>query len=196
MFLPPKTALVLIDVQKWTLSMPTAPHPAEQVVGNCGRLAQAFRAAGSTVVLVRIGYSEGLADMLRLPVDLPAPLPVDGYPLDSMEFPAELQQVKADVLIVKRQWSAFFGTELDLQLRRRGLDTIVLGGLMTNFGVESTARDAWQNSYSVIVVSDATTSVTPELHQFSIEKILPRVSRVRPTVDVLAVLALTAAKAG
>jgi nicotinamidase-related amidase len=134
--------------------------------------------------------------MLRLPVDLPAPLPVDGYPLDTMEFPAELQQVKADVLIVKRQWSAFFGTELDLQLRRRGLDTIVLGGLMTNFGVESTARDAWQNSYSVIVVSDATTSVTPELHQFSIEKILPRVSRVRPTVDVLAVLALTAAKAG
>ena len=83
-----------------------------------------------------------------------------------------------DILIVKRQWGAFYGTELDLQLRRRGVATIVLGGVATNFGVESTARQAWEYGYRLIVAEDVVASTSAEMHAFSIEKILPRISVV------------------
>ena len=81
-----------------------------------------------------------------------------------------------------------FGTELDLQLRRRGFDTIVLTGVATNFGVEQTAREAWQLGYSVVVAEDATSSISEAAHRFAVETILPRVSRVRSTETILAAL--------
>src|SRR6185295_13028044 len=90
-----------------------------------------------------------------------------------------------DLRITKRQWSAFYGTELDLQLRRRGITTIVLGGIATNFGVESTARDAWQHNYAVVIAEDASTSLGADLHRFAVEKLLPRVARVRSTQEII-----------
>ena len=79
-------------------------------------------------------------------------------PPDWMDFAPEVGGWKGALEILKRQWGAFHGTELDLQLRRRGLDTIVLTGVATNFGVEQTAREAWQLGYSVVVAEDATSS--------------------------------------
>src|SRR5262249_51459503 len=105
------------------------------------------------------------------------------------EFVPEISALNSEVVITKRQWGAFHGTELDLQLRRRGIDTIVLVGIATNFGVESTAREAWQHGYSVIVAEDACTSMSADMHAFSVEKILPRISRVRSTEEVAAALA-------
>ncbi len=89
-----------------------------------------------------------------------------------------------DILITKRQWSAFYGTELDLQLRRRGITTIVLSGVATNMGVESTARQAFEHSYSVIIAEDATSGFTNEMHQFAVSKIFPRISRVVKSTDL------------
>jgi nicotinamidase-related amidase len=88
-------------------------------------------------------------------------------------------------LITKRQWSAFHGTELDLQLRRRGISNVVIGGLMTNFGVESTARDAWQHNYRTIVAEDASSSLSAEMHEFAVTKSLPRVSQIRSTTEII-----------
>jgi nicotinamidase-related amidase len=92
-------------------------------------------------------------------------------------------------MITKRQWSAFHGTELDLQLRRRGIRNLVLGGIATNFGVEPTARDAWQLGYATVVAEDACTSLGAPLHEFAITATLPRVSRVRMVADIVAALA-------
>ncbi|MGO9757626.1 MAG: isochorismatase family protein, partial [Roseiarcus sp.] len=92
------------------------------------------------------------------------------------------------IVITKRQWGAFYGTELDLQLRRRGIGTVVLAGVATNFGVESTAREAWQHNYAVVVAEDAVTSLSEELHRFSIDKILPRIARVRSTAEIVGAL--------
>ncbi len=83
-----------------------------------------------------------------------------------------------DLTILKRQWGAFTGTELDLQLRRRGVKTIVLAGIATNFGVESTARSAWELGYDLVLVEDACTSLDADLHRIAIDKILPRISRI------------------
>ena len=109
-------------------------------------------------------------------------------PSDWMDFVPEVAGWQGALEIVKRQWGAFHGTELDLQMRRRGLDTIVLTGVATNFGVEQTAREAWQFGYSVIVAEDAVSSISEAAHRFAIETVLPRVARVRSTEAIVAAL--------
>jgi nicotinamidase-related amidase len=93
-----------------------------------------------------------------------------------------------DVLITKRQWGAFGGTDLEQQLRQRGIRTIVLGGIATNYGVESTARAAVGLGFELVVVEDATTSLSEALHRFPYEHIFPRIGRVRTTAEVIAAL--------
>jgi nicotinamidase-related amidase len=89
-----------------------------------------------------------------------------------------------DIHVVKRQWGAFHGTELDLQLRRRGVRTIALGGIATNFGVESTARQAWELGYEIALVEDACASTSAELHDFAMRLILPRIARITHVKDL------------
>lgn len=180
------TALVIIDPQNWTLGMPIAPHQADEVVGNAVTLARAIRSAGGIVALTRAAFSPGYADALRSPVDMTLNLPEGGIPALALAFRTEMEALEPEIVITKRQWSAFYGTELDLQMRRRGISTVVIGGVMTNFGVESTARDAWQNNYAVIVAEDACSSLNADMHRFAVEKILPRVARVRSTAIIAA----------
>jgi nicotinamidase-related amidase len=90
----------------------------------------------------------------------------------------------SDVLITKRQWGAFHGTELDLQLRRRGVATMVLAGITTNMGVESTARQAWEHGYSVVIAADATSANSAEMHNFALKFIFSRISRVVESADL------------
>ncbi|MGL6019251.1 MAG: isochorismatase family protein, partial [Gibbsiella quercinecans] len=93
-----------------------------------------------------------------------------------------------DILITKRQWGAFYGTELDLQLRRRGIKTLVLGGISTNIGVESTARAAWEHGYELVIAEDMCSAQSAEMHQFAFDHIFPRLARVRSTSEILAAL--------
>lgn len=174
---PKTTALVLIDLQNGILSMPIAPRGGAEVLAAAKELARRFRAARAPVVLVRVGWSEDGRDALSQPVDQPRPSPPGGYPEGWSDLAEGLAQ-SGDIVILKRHWSALYGTELDLQLRRRGVSTIVLGGVATNFGVELTARQAWEHGYAVIVAEDVTASASAEMHQFSIERIMPRIARV------------------
>jgi nicotinamidase-related amidase len=96
---------------------------------------------------------------------------------------------EADIHITKRQWGAFHGTELELQLRRRGITQIVLGGVSTNIGVESTARNAFELGFHQVLVEDAMSSSSADHHRFAVENIFPRLGRVRSTEQVLAMLA-------
>ena len=133
---PRTTALVLIDLQQGVLSMPLSPYGAPQIIERSVRLGRRIRDAGGIVVLVNVAFASGFADRLNLPVDAPQPAAPGGLPPDWSEFAPEVAALPGDVLVTKRQWGAFHGTELDLQLRRRGITTIVLGGIATNFGVE------------------------------------------------------------
>ena len=183
---PRATAFVIIDLQKGIVSRPLHPHDAGTVVANTVQLAKALRAAGGVIVPVHVGFSADGADRLTQPVDAPMAIPPGGMPADWSELAPEIAALDAAVVIKKRQWSAFHGTELDLQLRRRNITTILLGGIATNFGVESTARDAWQHGYEVVIVEDASSSSGGEgMHEFAIEKILPRVARVRSTAEIV-----------
>jgi nicotinamidase-related amidase len=118
-------------------------------------------------------------------VDLELKVPAGGLSPEALQFDERLAGDEPDLVITKRQWSAFYGTELDLQLRRRRIDTLILAGVMTNFGVESTARDAWQSNYSVLIAEDACSSLDAEMHYFSIARILPRITRLRSTAEII-----------
>jgi nicotinamidase-related amidase len=184
---PRRTGLVIIDLQKGIVGRQTEPHTAQTVVANAARLAETFRKNGSPVVLVRVTFSEDGGDRLKQPVDSP----MQGGPLppDWSEIVPELGPKPGDFVVTKRQWGAFYGTDLDLQFRRRGIDTIVLGGISTNMGVESTARDAFELGYGLVLVEDAMASMTAESHRFPIENVFPRLGRIRSTEEVLRAIA-------
>lgn len=182
------TALVLIDLQKGIVSRTLAPHSADNVVQRSVQLARACRAKRGPIVAVHVAFSSDGADRLRQPVDEAMVVPPGGFPAGWSDFAPEIAALEPDVTITKKQWGAFHGTELDLQLRRRGVKTIILCGIATNFGVEMTAREAWQHGYDVVIVEDACSSMDLELHRFAIGRILPRISRVRSTAETVAAL--------
>jgi nicotinamidase-related amidase len=164
------------------------PHPPALVIERSVAIARSLTKAGGLVVAVHVAFAPDFADSLKQEVDDRMPRPPGGMPPEFSEFAPEIAALNAPVTITKRQWGAFHGTELDLQLRRRGINTIILTGIATNFGVESTAREAWQHGYSVILAEDACSSMSAEMHQFSIEKILPRLARVRQTSEIVAAI--------
>ena len=180
---PTTTALVLIDLQNGIVGMPLAPRSGPDVLAVGKTLAERFRAAKAKVVLVRVDFAEDFADAPSTPVDQPMTRPPGGMPKEWSALAAGLAQ-PGDLHIVKRHWGAFHGTELDLQLRRRGIRTIVLGGVATNFGVESTARHAWEHGYAVVIAEDACTSRSAELHTVAVEAIFPRIARVAQSGDL------------
>jgi nicotinamidase-related amidase len=168
------TALVLIDLQKGVLAMPVAPYPAATIHERSLRLAPPFRAAGSPVIWVRVSFASDFADALRATVDQPTNY--GALPRDWDEFPHPVESV--DVVVTKRQWGAFYGTDLDLQLRRRGVRSIVLGGIATSIGVESTARSAWEHGYELVICEDLCADLNVEAHASSFRHIFPRLARL------------------
>jgi len=180
------TALVVIDLQEGILPFAGGPHTADEVVARAARLAEKFRANGAPVVMVRVGWSADFAEALKQPVD--APIGGHALPPEWWHYPVALGKRDGDIEVTKRQWGAFYGTDLELQLRRRGIDTIVLCGISTNIGVESTARNAWELGFNLIVVEDACSAASDEQHQGSFNHIFPRIGRVRSTEEILSAL--------
>jgi nicotinamidase-related amidase len=183
--LDPRTALVLIDLQKGIMGLPTV-HSTADIVANAARLAAAFRARNLPVVLVNVAFSPDRADMLKPRADVVPP--VRTLTPDFSELVPELSAQPTDIRITKRQWGAFYGTDLDLQLRRRGVTGIVLGGIATSIGVESTARAAFEHGYNLTFAADAMTDMKEFSHRNSIEHIFPRIGQVRTTAEIIAAL--------
>ncbi|SCX73620.1 isochorismatase family protein [Variovorax sp. EL159] len=184
---PRQTALISIDLQRSNVGRQLAPHAAADVVERTIHIAEKLRAAGGTVVWVRVDVSA----LLSLPADASISRP-PGSPVPPPEFSElvpEVQVQPGDVRITKRQWGAFYGTDLDQQLRRRGVRTLVMSGIATNFGVESTARAAFDRGYELVFVEDAMTSLAAEPHHFANRELFPRMGRVRSTEALLAALA-------
>ena len=182
---PKKTALILIDLQNAIVGMNPVPHTAAQVVENSRKLAEAFRAHGAPVVYVRVD----LNDFLTLPVDQPHNRGDKPLPAAASEITPSAGFQHGDILITKRHWGAFAGTDLEQQLKSRGIDTVVLTGISTNGGVESTARQGTGLGFALVLVEDACSSQNAEHHRFAFENIFPRLTRVRTTDEVLASVA-------
>jgi nicotinamidase-related amidase len=184
--LDPATALILIDLQHGITALPTV-DPSDQIVARGARLADAFRAHKKLVVATRVAFSPDGGDVLqtRTVANRGGPTPTPDYG----EFRSELKLGNGDIPITKRGWNAFYGTELDLELRRRKISGIVLAGISTSIGVESAARAANERGYELTIVTDAVTDTDRGAHLNSLEVIFPRIAELATTDDVLSAVA-------
>ncbi|WP_114699879.1 hydrolase [Nocardia mexicana] len=185
--LDPRTALVLIDLQRGIVGAPTGPHAAADVVSRGAELARGFRKAGLPVALVRVSFAPDGAD--APPGRTDAATPTGPLPQGWDQLVGELDVQPTDIVITKRHWGAFHGTELDLRLRRRGVTGIVLGGIATSIGVESTARAAHEHGYNITLATDAMSDRDTDSHTHSLTKIFPRLGESATTQEILALLA-------
>jgi nicotinamidase-related amidase len=173
------SALIVIDLQKGVVGLPTV-HPVNEIVDRSAQLARAFRERGLPVVLVNVsGRAPGRTD---------AGSPKFSFPADWTELVPELEQHSGDHIVTKQRWGAFLGTALDDYLRRRGVTQVVLTGVATSAGVESTARSAYDLGYHVTLVVDAMTDLDADAHRHCVEKIFPRLGETAKTEDVLKLL--------
>ena len=181
-----KTALVVIDLQKGIVGRETAPYASDVVLKNTIAIAEKMRTNNMQIFLVRVTPSPDGKDALNPVTDAPrwsqTPAP------DWADIVPELGPKENDFVITKHQWGAFYGTELDLELRRRGITTIILCGISTNIGVESTARFAYEYGYNQIFAEDAMTAMSAEEHISTVTKIFPRIGLVRKTSEIIAAL--------
>jgi nicotinamidase-related amidase len=174
-----QVALVVIDLQKGIAGLPCA-HPMSDIVSRSAQLARAFRERGMPVVLVNAtGRAPGRTD---------AGSPKFAFLPDWTELIPELEYQPGDRLLSKERWGAFLGTDLDAYLRGRGITQIVLTGVATSIGVESTARSAYDLGYNVTLVVDAMTDMSMDAHRHSVEKIFPRLGETAETAEVLNVI--------
>ncbi|WP_194907519.1 isochorismatase family protein [Catenulispora rubra] len=193
--LDPKTALVLIDLQHGIVAPPAVPYSSAEVVAHGKELADAFRAHGLPVVLVNVSFSPDFADAPQGRDD-EEPVEDDGdddegMPADFAVIVDELGAQSTDIRVTKHQWGAFHGTDLDTQLRRRGVTQIVLAGLVTSRGVDTTAREAYAHNYSVAFATDAMADRGIEVHENAVERIFPQIGQRASTAEILQLLAKT-----
>ena len=188
--LDPRTALVVIDLQGGIVGAPTQPYSGPEIVARTVELADAFRAADLPVVLVRVTFAADGAD--AVPGRTEQQRAGGGARPEGWDVIVDdLAGHPGDIHVIKRNWGAFHGTDLDVQLRRRGVTQIVLTGIATSIGVESTARAAHEHGYHVTLATDAMSDLDAVSHAHSIERIFPRLGETGTSAEVLELLAKT-----
>ena len=169
-------ALVLIDLQKGVVGLPTA-HPTSEIIARAAQLARAFRQRGLPVVLVNVtGMAPGRTEAGRPKFEFP-----DGW----TELVPELEKHPDDFLVTKQRVGAFLATSLDAYLRERGVTQVVLAGVATSAGVEATARSAYDLGYNVVLAVDAMTDLSADMHRHCVEKVFPKLGETDTTDNVL-----------
>jgi nicotinamidase-related amidase len=174
--LDPNTALLVVDLQKGFAGLQSA-HPMKDVVGNAVALLDAFRRQGLPVVLVNVdGRAPGRSERS---------FATQAFPAGWTDLLPELDRQPSDHTVTKRTWSAFTNTGLEDYLRERGVTQVVVGGVSTSAGVESTARQAHELGFNVALAVDAMTDLNAEAHHNSVTHIFPRLGETGTTRDIL-----------
>ena len=188
-FDPKRTAVVLIEYQNDFTSEGGVLHDAVNdvmestgMLDNTRRLVEVVRAAGATIVHAPITFMAGYGELSEHPYGILKGV-VDSSAFVKGEWGAEIVDALApqegDVVVEgKRGLDTFATTNLDFILRARGIDTIALGGFLTNCCVESTMRSGYEKGYKVITLSDCVAATSPEEHENAIKFDYPMFSEV------------------
>ncbi len=174
-----KTALIVIDLQKGIVALPVA-HPIAPIVERAVALTTAFRHRGLPVVLVNVaGGAPGRTEQVHSSAQLPA---------DWADLIPELDRQPEDHVVTKRTWGAFTNTDLEAHLKSLDVTQVVLAGVATSIGVESTARHAYELGFNITLAVDAMTDLNAEAHDNSIARIFPRLGETATTQAVIDLL--------
>jgi nicotinamidase-related amidase len=175
----PKAALIVIDLQAGIVSRPTV-HPIADVVKQASTLADAFRRHRLPVVLVNVDAgAPGRTEQ--------AP-GITAFPAGWTDLVAELNRQPQDHLVTKCRWGAFTHTGLEAHLKTRGVTQVVIAGVATSAGVESTARHAHELGFNVVLATDAMTDTNPEAHDNSVARIFPRLGETGNAQEIIDLL--------
>jgi nicotinamidase-related amidase len=179
--LDPNTALIVIDLQKGIVARQTAPYPSADVIAKVAALLKAFRAHKLPVVLAHVvGGAPGRNEQP------PQPAP----PADWAEFVPELDRQPGDHVVAKKTWGAFAHTGLEEHLKAQGVTQVVVAGIATAVGVESTARQAYEAGFNVTLAVDAMTDLRADTHENSVSRIFPRIGETGTAADIIGLLDL------
>lgn len=178
----PAPALIVVDLQEGVVAGASAPYPPSEVVTRSALLADAFRERGWPVVLVNAagtpaGRTEGN--------------PTGGsfvFAEDQLRLAEGLNQAAGDLVVTKPSRGAFHATALHDELQQRGVTQVFVTGLMTSLGVLETAQQAYAHGYHVVAVSDAMADLSEGWHEHSVTALLPTLSQVATTAEVLAAI--------
>lgn len=177
--LDPRTALVVVDLQKGLMGYPLI-HPIGTVVEKAAALVDAFRRHDLPVVLVNVtAQAPGRTEQPRRPIEFP-----EGF----ADFIPEITPQAGDIVVTKRTWGAFASTDLERQLKAAGVTQVVVVGVATGTGVEATARQAYEGGFNVTLAIDAMTDMRAEAHDYSIANVFPRLGETGTTQDVIDML--------
>ena len=170
----PMEALIMIDMQNGFLNPESSLciRGTRDTVPVCAKMLAAARASGQMVVIVNRRYREDGSDVERTRLAAweqgGKPLTPGSVGVISEENPPELRPMDTDYVVIKQRYSAFFQTELDLLLRRKGIRKIFLMGTTTPNCIRTTCYDGISLDYDVVVIEDACSSNTAEIQQANI----------------------------
>ena len=182
--LDPKTALIVVDLQKGIIDM-SFTHLIADVIPRNRALLDAFRRYELPVVLVNVaGGAPGRTEQPRR---------YSTFPEGFSDLIPELDHQSSDIVVTKRTWGAFASTDLEAQLKAKGVTQVVVTGVATGTGVEATARQAYEAGFNVTLATDAMTDVRPEAHEYSLTHVFPRLGETGTTRDILDLLATRSA---
>jgi nicotinamidase-related amidase len=178
--LDPNTALIVIDLQKG-IADGKFIHPIRDIIDRTRALIRVFRAKNLPIALVNVAgrppgrteqgprgnlsFSEGWTDLLP-----------------------QLDRQSSDIVVTKRSWGAFATTDLEGQLKARGVTQVVVTGVVTSTGVEATARQAYEQGFNVTLALDAMTDIREQAHEYSIRNVFPRVGETASTQEIISLL--------
>ena len=175
-----KTALIVVDLQKGIVNLPTV-HPISGVIERSCALIDAFRQHDLPVVLVNVaGGAPGRTEQPRRHSALP-----EGF----TDLLPELNKQPGDIVVTKRTWGAFPSTDLQSQLKAKGVTQVVVAGVATGTGVEATARQAYEHGFNVTLAVDAMTDARPEAHAYSLSHVFLRLGETGTTQEIIDLLA-------
>jgi nicotinamidase-related amidase len=150
-------------------------------VQHAAALAATFRRHHQLVVLVNVtGAASGRTEQPRRTGDL--------FAKTFSELVPELNQQPSDHTVTKQTWGAFTSTGLEAYLKGLGVTQVVLAGVATSFGVESTARQAHEYGFNVVLATDAMTDLNADAHAHSVTRIFPRLGETDTTQNIIDLL--------
>jgi nicotinamidase-related amidase len=149
-------------------------------VKHASALADAFRRHRLPVVLVNVDAGP--------PGRTEQPRRITEFPAGWTDLIPELNQQPQDRVVTKRTWGAFTNTGLEAHLKQLGVTQVVISGVSTSAGVESTARHASELGFNVVLAVDAMTDMNPDAHHNSVTRIFPKLGETGTTAEIIGLL--------